>query len=173
MSTRKFKYVTCDVFTDQRYGGNPLAVLPDARGLTTAQMQRIANEFNFSETTFVLPPADARHTAQVRIFTPVHEMPFAGHPTVGTAYVLATLGIVPANVPDIVFEEGVGPVPVRIDRDGGRVTRCTLSAAQMPKQLPPAPTCLMAPKAGRAACPSWSCRSETSTRWHAAGRTAH
>lgn len=139
MTTRKYRFVTCDVFTDQRFGGNPLAVLPDARGLGTEQMQRIANEFNFSETTFVLPPKDPRHTAQVRIFTPVHEMPFAGHPTVGTAFALATLGIVPAAVRDVVFEEGVGPVPVSIDRDGARVTRCTLTAAQLPKQLPAAP----------------------------------
>ncbi len=139
MSARKYRFVTCDVFTDRRFGGNQLAVLLDARGLSDAEMQRIANEFNFSETTFVLPPADARRAAQVRIFTPVQELPFAGHPTVGTAYALATLGVVPANVQDIVLEEKVGPVPVRIDRDGARVTCCTLSAAQMPKLLPPAP----------------------------------
>jgi trans-2,3-dihydro-3-hydroxyanthranilate isomerase len=139
MSARQYRFVTCDVFTDRRFGGNPLAVLPDARGLSGDEMQKIATEFNYSESTFVLPPQDPKHTAQVRIFTPVRELPFAGHPTVGTAFALAALGIVPAAVRDIVFEEGVGPVPVRIDRDGSRVTRCTLTAAQLPQQLPPAP----------------------------------
>jgi trans-2,3-dihydro-3-hydroxyanthranilate isomerase len=139
MSARKFKYFTCDVFTERRFGGNPLAVLTDARGLTGEQMQQIAREFNFSETTFVLPPDDSRHTARVRIFTPVHEMKFAGHPTVGTAFVLATTGAVAREIADIVLEENVGPVPVHIDRDGSRVTRCTLTAAQLPQQLPAAP----------------------------------
>src|ERR1700755_1869753 len=88
----QLNFVTVDVFTERQFGGNPLAVIPDARGLTADQMQAIAAEFNLSETTFVLPPQDAAHTAQVRIFTPRAEMPFAGHPNVGTAYVLATLG---------------------------------------------------------------------------------
>jgi len=140
MTERSFKYFTCDVFTEQRYGGNPLAVLTDARGLSDEQMQLVAREFNFSETTFVLPPSDPRNTARVRIFTPTRELLFAGHPTVGTAFVLATIGIVARETRDIVFEEGVGPVPVRIDRDGARITRCTLTAAQLPQQGPPAPT---------------------------------
>jgi trans-2,3-dihydro-3-hydroxyanthranilate isomerase len=139
MTERSFKYYTCDVFTDRRFGGNPLAVLTDARGLDSEQMQAIAREFNFSETTFVLPPADPRNTARVRIFTPARELQFAGHPTVGTTFVLATTGVIPRETRDIVLEEGVGPVPVRIDRDGARITRCTLSAAQMPEQGPPAP----------------------------------
>lgn len=80
----RFRYYTCDVFTDRVFCGNPLAVLPDARGLTDAQMLAIAREFNYSETTFVLPPADARNAAHVRIFTPGGELPFAGHPTIGT-----------------------------------------------------------------------------------------
>ena len=134
MKERSFRFVTCDVFTDRRFGGNPLAVLPDARGLDVEQMQLIAREFNFSETTFVLPPDDPRNTARVRIFTPVRELPFAGHPTVGTAFVLATLGTIARTTSDIVFEEGVGPVPVHIDREGERVTRCTLSVAQLPKR---------------------------------------
>ena len=83
------RYVTIDVFTDRTFGGNPLAVVLDAEGLTTPQMQSIATEFNYSETTFVLPPRDARHTAQVRIFTPRIEVPFAGHPNIGTAVVVA------------------------------------------------------------------------------------
>jgi len=102
-------------------------------------MQAIAREFNYSETTFVLPPDDPRHTARVRIFTPGGELPFAGHPTIGTAFVLATIGSIAADVSEIVFEEGVGPVPVSIFRDAGRVTRCRLTAAQLPEQGPSAP----------------------------------
>jgi trans-2,3-dihydro-3-hydroxyanthranilate isomerase len=82
-------YVTVDVFTTQRFGGNPLAVITDGRGVSTEQMQQIAAEFNYSETTFVLPPEDPKNTARVRIFTPRAEVPFAGHPNVGTAFVLA------------------------------------------------------------------------------------
>jgi trans-2,3-dihydro-3-hydroxyanthranilate isomerase len=95
-------------------------------------MQAIAREFNFSETTFVTPPADARHTAHVRIFTPGGELPFAGHPTVGTAFVLSTIGATP-GASRVGLEEGVGPVEVQIDRDGGQVVRCTLTAAQPPR----------------------------------------
>src|ERR1700760_1178240 len=86
-----FSFVTVDVFTDRPFGGNPLAVFPDARGLSDADMQALAREFNLSETTFVLPPEDAAHTARVRIFNPSYEMPFAGHPNVGTGFVLAGL----------------------------------------------------------------------------------
>ena len=112
----RYRFVTCDVFTERRFGGNQLAVLPDADGLDTrAQMQAIAAEFNYSETTFVLPPVDPAHLARVRIFTPRFEMPFAGHPTVGTALVLAWLGRVPAGG-EIVLEEQAGPVPVRLSR---------------------------------------------------------
>lgn len=85
----RYRYVTADVFTRDAYGGNPLAVVLDAQGLDGAQMQRIAREFNYSETSFVLPPEDVAHTARVRIFTPDREVPFAGHPNVGTAVVLA------------------------------------------------------------------------------------
>ena len=85
----KVQFQTVDVFTDRQFGGNPLAVISDARGLSDAQMQAIANEFNLAETTFVLPPDDPSNTARVRIFTPRAEMPFAGHPNVGTAFVLA------------------------------------------------------------------------------------
>lgn len=85
----KRRYVIADVFTDTPFLGNPVAVVLDAEGMSTEQMQRIAVEFGYSETTFVLPPADPANTAQVRIFTPSREIPFAGHPNVGTAYVLA------------------------------------------------------------------------------------
>ena len=125
---KDFRFYTCDVFTDRMFSGNPLAVLTDARGLEDQTMQSIAREFNFAETTFVTPPAAARHTARVRIFTPAREMPFAGHPTVGTAFILASIGVGDA-AGELVLEENVGPVPVRIDREGGRVTRCTFTGA--------------------------------------------
>jgi trans-2,3-dihydro-3-hydroxyanthranilate isomerase len=109
-----YEFVTVDVFTDQRFGGNPLAVFPDARGLSDAQMQALAREFNLSETTFVLPPADPANTARVRIFTPLRELPFAGHPNIGTAFVLARMA---SDRPGtMIFEEGVGPVVVTIAR---------------------------------------------------------
>jgi len=135
----RYRFFTCDVFTDRAFCGNPLAVLPDARGLTDEQMQSIAREFNYSETTFVLPPDEPGHAARVRIFTPGGELPFAGHPTIGTAFVLASTGAVPREASEIVFEEGVGPVPVSIFRDGDRVTHCRLTAARLPEQGPPAP----------------------------------
>ena len=107
-----YEYVTVNVFTDVRFGGNPLAVFPEAAGLTEAQMQALAREFNYSETAFVLPPDDPRHTARVRIFTPATELPFAGHPNVGTAYVLA--GRAAALPEHFTFEEGSGLVRVHI-----------------------------------------------------------
>jgi trans-2,3-dihydro-3-hydroxyanthranilate isomerase len=103
------RYITVDVFTDRAFGGNPLAVVLDAGGLSTAQMQAIATEFNYSETTFVLPPRDGANDAQVRIFTVTSELPFAGHPNVGTAYVLATLAAKPPKW--LKFEEIAGLVP--------------------------------------------------------------
>jgi trans-2,3-dihydro-3-hydroxyanthranilate isomerase len=134
---REYRYFTCDVFTDRVFGGNPLAVLVNAQGLAEVEMQAIAREFNFSETTFVSPAADPRHTARVRIFTPGGELPFAGHPTVGTAFVLASTGMADG---DLVFEEGVGPVPVRIERAAdGHGVRCTLTAARLPARGPTPP----------------------------------
>jgi trans-2,3-dihydro-3-hydroxyanthranilate isomerase len=109
-------FVLVDVFTDRAFGGNQLAVFPHAEWLTALTMQRLAREFNFSETTFVLPPDDPSNTCRVRIFTPSNEMPFAGHPTVGTAAALASLGEVDAaSTRGLVFEEGIGPVAVEID----------------------------------------------------------
>ena len=124
----KLNYRTVDVFTDCQFGGNPLAVVLDAQGLSTEHMQAIAAEFNYAETTFVLPPQDPRHTAQVRIFTPRAEMPFAGHPNVGTAFVLAQLGRVTGD--SLVFEEKAGLVPMDIIREGGAVVATRLAAPQ-------------------------------------------
>lgn len=114
-------FVTLDVFTTQTFGGNPLAVVPDARGLTTEQMQAITAEFNYSESTFVLPAEDPGDTAEVRIFTPGQEIPFAGHPNVGTAVALALAGEAFGKpIGDKVrFEEKVGPVAIDILRDNG------------------------------------------------------
>ncbi|MCW5747316.1 MAG: PhzF family phenazine biosynthesis protein [Alphaproteobacteria bacterium] len=122
-------FVTVDVFTDQRFGGNPLAVFPDATGLSDADMQALAAEFNLSETTFVLPPADPAHTARVRIFNRTAEMPFAGHPNVGTGYVLAQLGR--DRQATLLFEEIAGLVEVKVARDAaGNVTGATIAAPQ-------------------------------------------
>jgi trans-2,3-dihydro-3-hydroxyanthranilate isomerase len=116
------RYVTVDVFTAKAFGGNPLAVVLDAEGLDTSQMQSIAAEFNYSETTFVLSPRAAAHAAQVRIFTPRTEIGFAGHPTVGTAVLARELEARGASPPaDLVLEEGAGHVPVRLRRADGVV----------------------------------------------------
>jgi trans-2,3-dihydro-3-hydroxyanthranilate isomerase len=122
------RYVTVDVFTDRAFGGNPLAVVLDAGGLSTEQMQAIAIEFNYAETTFVLPPREAGHDANVRIFTVTAELPFAGHPNVGTAFVLASrAGRTPERLR---FEEKAGLVPVEILREAGKVTGAELTAPQ-------------------------------------------
>src|SRR5687768_14917242 len=105
---RSYSFMTVDVFTEHRFGGNPLAVFPDARGLSDAEMQALAAEFNLSETTFVLPPADPANSARVRIFNRAHEMAFAGHPNVGTGYVLAQQGRDKGGV--LRFEELAGLV---------------------------------------------------------------
>jgi len=136
------RYLTADVFTDRRFGGNQLAVFPDARDIAADLMPQIAREFNYSETTFVLPPDDPSHTARVRIFTPGGELQFAGHPTVGTAHVLASIGAIRLTGPEtrIVFEEGVGPVPVVIRASDGKPTFAQLSAAKLPEVGPPPPS---------------------------------
>ncbi|MEO6445597.1 MAG: PhzF family phenazine biosynthesis protein, partial [Gemmatimonadaceae bacterium] len=138
---RRFRFFTADVFTTERFGGNQLAVLPDARGLTTEEMLAVTREFNYSESTFVLPPDDPAHTRKLRIFTPGGEVPFAGHPTVGTAFVLAAAGDVPLSGDEtrIVFEEGVGPVPVTIRSTGGYPSFAELSVAKLPEVLAPLP----------------------------------
>ncbi|HXW46290.1 MAG TPA: PhzF family phenazine biosynthesis protein [Streptosporangiaceae bacterium] len=115
-----FDFVLVDVFTDRPFGGNQLAVFPDAVGIADETMQQLAREFNFSETTFVLPPADPAYNCRVRIFTPRQELPFAGHPTVGTAAVLASMSDGKA-VRQFVFEEGIGPVSVAVNGDTVRL----------------------------------------------------
>jgi len=126
----RLDFVTVDVFTELQFGGNPLAVIADARGLSTNQMQKIAAEFNLSETAFVLPPKSSEHTAEVRIFTPRAELPFAGHPTVGTAFVLGR-AIGPSDRSDIfLFEEKAGLVRVQLLREGASVVGARLAAPQ-------------------------------------------
>jgi len=127
------RYITVDVFTDRAFGGNPLAVVLDAGGLSTAQMQAIASEFSYSETTFVLPPRDSANDAQVRIFTVNREIPFAGHPNVGTAFVLATQAAKPPA--RWRFEEGAGLVPVEILTERGVVIGAELTAPQRLSKL--------------------------------------
>jgi trans-2,3-dihydro-3-hydroxyanthranilate isomerase len=105
-----------DVFTDEALAGNQLAVVLDAGDIAPEVMQRVAREMNFSETTFVMAPSQREHAARVRIFTPATELPYAGHPTVGTAWVLATQGLVPGGALEFTLEEGVGPVSVRGER---------------------------------------------------------
>src|SRR5438067_1701014 len=136
-----YKFHTCDVFTDKLHGGNPLGVVPDARGLTDEQMAAITREFNYSETTFVFPPSDPANTKRVRIFTPRKELSFAGHPTVGTAHVLAATGAIPTtgDQTNIVFEEGVGPVRVSIKSKNGEPFFCQLTAARLPEVGDPPP----------------------------------
>ena len=128
---QRYKFFICDVFTNSRFGGNPLAVLPAAAGLDATQMQRIAREFNFSESTFVTA-SDKGFARQVRIFTPSIEVPFAGHPNVGTAFVLANDGAF-GDIGDgisVTFDEAAGPVPVEVRRDDVGQIRCELEAPQ-------------------------------------------
>jgi len=129
----QLKFFTVDVFTDRQFGGNPLAVFPDAKNLSAEQMQAIAAEFNLAETTFVLPPQNLEHTAQVRIFTPRAEMPFAGHPNVGTAFVLARLGQChgrPIAGDTLVFEEIAGLVRMALLKQGSAIVGARLAAPQ-------------------------------------------
>ena len=124
----KYRFFTCDVFTETKFGGNPLAVFPEAEGLSTEQMQKIANELNLSETTFVLP-GSGEFTRQVRIFTPSQEVPFAGHPNVGTAFTLASLGELGTLESEtcVLFDEKAGPVPISINKENDRIS-CELKA---------------------------------------------
>jgi trans-2,3-dihydro-3-hydroxyanthranilate isomerase len=128
----KLSFVTVDVFTDRRFGGNPLAVVLDGHGLATEQMQSIACEFNLAETTFVLPPRDPRHSAEVRIFTPRAELPFAGHPNIGTAFVLARLGSSYGRVlgEPLTFEEKAGLVRLDLIKEASSVIGARLAAPQ-------------------------------------------
>lgn len=127
-----YAFVTVDVFTNERFAGNPLAVILDASGMSDERMQAVAAEFGYSESTFVLPPRDPAHTAEVRIFTPVTEVPFAGHPNVGTAFVLANMPEVFGKAPGdrLVFEEKAGLVEVEVQRRGGRAVSAAIVAPQ-------------------------------------------
>ncbi len=127
----QYKYYICDVFTSERFGGNQLAVLPNATGLSAKQMQQIAREFNFSESTFIFP-AEAGHTRNVRIFTPSTEVPFAGHPNIGTAFVLASGGELDdfAETSQIVFEEKAGLVPITLRKIEDGNLWCELQAPE-------------------------------------------
>ena len=129
----KLNFVTIDVFTSTQFAGNPLGVVLNAEGLSGGQMQTIAAEFNLSETTFVLPPKDPAHTAEVRIFTPRYEIPFAGHPNVGTAFALARAGTSygrPVSRDKVVFEEKAGLVPIQILKDGATIDGARLASPQ-------------------------------------------
>jgi trans-2,3-dihydro-3-hydroxyanthranilate isomerase len=136
-------YHVLDVFTEERFGGNPLAVVLDADGLEPARMQTIAREFNLSETVFVLKPENAAHTARVRIFTPTAELPFAGHPTVGAGALLALLrALAPSSPGDalVVLEEGIGIVRVGVRLRAGAQPYAEFGAPKLPEEngtLPP------------------------------------
>lgn len=136
-------FVTYDVFTEKRFGGNPLAVFPDAGELDISQMQTIAREFNLSETVFATAVDGQPMRRRLRILTPNYELPFAGHPTVGAAVALAELGVFPwpsqKTALEIVFEEKVGPVPVSIERREGRPLYATLSMPRLPERGPDGP----------------------------------
>lgn len=130
------RFVTLDVFTTQPHAGNPLAVVLDGEGLDTAAMQAITREFNLSETVFVMPPVDAAHRAAIRIFTPGQELPFAGHPTVGTAVLLALRDAAAGKASDsLVLEEKVGPVSCATAIEDARSARATFTLPKLPERL--------------------------------------
>lgn len=121
-TSRSYDFVQVDVFTEHMFGGNPLAVFPRAEGLTGEEMQAIAKEMNLSETTFILPATRPDCAARVRIFTPAQELPFAGHPTIGTSWVLASHGMLPDGATELRLEEGVGPIEVTLEGDARNPT---------------------------------------------------
>ena len=131
---RSLKFYQADVFTWQPFGGNPVAVFPDAQGLNDYQLQQIAREMNLSETVFVLPPTDQAAVVRLRIFTPTQEIPFAGHPVLGTFYVLAQLGLIAVTdgVTRVMQECNIGLFPVEIHAREGQVTRVVMT---LPKPL--------------------------------------
>lgn len=137
----RYPFCTVDVFSEQIFGGNPLAVFPEAQGLNSKLMQQIAGELNLSETAFVFPPEEPEHSFRLRIFTPQVELPFAGHPTIGTAFVLAATGqaALEGEQTRMVLEETVGPVRVEVQARDGRPVAARLWAAQMPVFGPPPP----------------------------------
>jgi trans-2,3-dihydro-3-hydroxyanthranilate isomerase len=143
----RLNFVTVDVFTTTQFAGNPLGVVLNAEGLSSEQMQTIAAEFNLAETTFVLPPKDPAHTAEVRIFTPRHEMPFAGHPNVGTAFALAREGKSygrPVGGDSVIFEEKAGLVPISLLKDRGTISGARLASPQLLTVTDEVPAALVA-----------------------------
>ncbi len=127
-SGMNIEYYTVDVFTDKPFGGNQLAVIPDARGISGSLMQKIAKEFNFSETTFVLPPDNPQNDCRFRIFTPGMEIPTAGHPTVGTVYVLLNhTGIYPKHEQYMMVEQKIGDIKVTFRKESGKHKQITMS----------------------------------------------
>ena len=131
----RYRYHTADVFTTERFGGNQLAVIPEATGLTPVQMQQIARVFNYSETVFILPPRDPSCLARLRIFTPDEELPFAGHPTIGAAFVLHRLAgqAGGAGSDSILLDEDAGPVRVDIETGPADTFRATLTTPRLPE----------------------------------------
>lgn len=129
---RSLKFYQADVFTSQPFGGNPVAVFPDANGLTDEQLQKIAREMNLSETVFVFPPSDPAAVVRLRIFTPTQEIPFAGHPVVGALFVLAQIDAVaaPKPVTRVVYECNIGLFPVEVHVRDGQVTRVVMTQPQ-------------------------------------------
>ncbi|MES2524758.1 MAG: PhzF family phenazine biosynthesis protein [Gemmatimonadota bacterium] len=136
--SRTLRYVTCDVFTSTPFSGNQLAIVFGAEDLPTDTLQAITREFNYSETVFVYAPVNPAHTRRVRIFTPGSELPFAGHPTIGTAHALVASGAVSDGVAGdevmVILEEGVGPVPVRVRMKDGVPVHAQLTTAQAPEE---------------------------------------
>jgi trans-2,3-dihydro-3-hydroxyanthranilate isomerase len=126
------RFFTLDVFTDRRYAGNPLAVVLEPQGIATEAMQAIAREFNHPETVFVFPPRSGEHRARLRIFTPAAELPFAGHPTVGTAVLLARLD--GGKACELVLEEGIGNLHCRCEPRGGDGGYAQFALARMPEK---------------------------------------
>jgi trans-2,3-dihydro-3-hydroxyanthranilate isomerase len=123
------KFYQADVFTSQPFGGNPVAVIPDAQGLNDDQLQQIAREMNLSETVFVFPPTDQAAVARLRIFTPTQEIPFAGHPVLGTFFILAELGIIPVkeSITRVMQECNIGLFPVELHAEDGQVERVVMT----------------------------------------------
>jgi trans-2,3-dihydro-3-hydroxyanthranilate isomerase len=126
---RSLKFYQADVFTHQPFGGNPVAVFPEADGLTDDELQQIAREMNLSETVFVLPPTDPAAVVRLRIFTPTQELPFAGHPVIGTFYLLAQLNLLPLkdSVTRLMYECNIGLFPVELHAEGERIGRVVMS----------------------------------------------
>ena len=152
-----FRYVLADVFTDTPLEGNGLAVFTDARELPEETLQPLARELNLSETVYVYP-AEAGGHARIRIFTPMDELPFAGHPVLGTAFVLAA----PLQLPEIVLETGKGPIPVRLEREEDRISFGWMSSRFRRSSRSRPPTSFWLPSASRA--PSSPSRSTTTAR---------